>query len=405
MTKTSSILRLFFFEFFHIYADETCESSAASSFGKAKLPLVRAGAATLSARPQVQGHGAFPHDHHLWMPDFLKAPTANMPAVFRYEGSGDSLGYELGAVLDQILPEHGAVLVKGFPLNSPHDFSRMALSTNWTFMEYVGGTTSRPVVAPKVMPASDEAPTVCMEYHNDGSFGARPPTLLLLYCEQAPKQGGQALLYDSRQILKVLKEEHRGILQELLERKIRYYQFFPDQKPSKGIVTLRDAFGSRCGETLNFSQAVEEYLLAHDYGFEWVANGLRTWNVKSPVAHHPHSREETWFNQVTAMHCSVFDNHPAYPELNRDVSKRSDPCLMRGNMPFHTTYGDGGEIPLDVLDVLRQVQWNNAVAFDYVAGTVLAIDNYLVAHGRFSFEPPRAIFTAQATRDIASGGA
>jgi hypothetical protein len=336
------------------------------------------------------------------MPDFLQGPTEDMPAVYVYSGSGgDDMGPDLRALIDRILPDHGAVLLKQLPISSPQDFSRVSLSSNLTFMEYVGGTTKRPIIAPMVMPASDEPPSVCMEYHNDGSFGARPPTLLFLYCEQAPKQGGEALLYDSRKILKTLEKEHKDVLQELRDRRVRYYQFFPDQKTLTGntsVGTYQDAFGSKCEGASNFSQAVEDYLTANGYGFEWVPSGLRMWNIKSPVVQHPTSHEETWFNQITAMHCSVFDNHPTYPELNRPEHERSEPCGMHGSMPFHTTYGDGGEIPMAVMDVLRNVQWSHGVSFDYKAGTVLVIDNYLVAHGRFSFEPPRAIYTSQAIR-------
>eukprot|EP00746_Dinoflagellata_sp_MGD_P023072 gnl/MRDRNA2_/MRDRNA2_154012_c0_seq1.p1 gnl/MRDRNA2_/MRDRNA2_154012_c0~~gnl/MRDRNA2_/MRDRNA2_154012_c0_seq1.p1 ORF type:complete len:171 (-),score=20.38 gnl/MRDRNA2_/MRDRNA2_154012_c0_seq1:65-577(-) len=161
------------------------------------------------------------------------------------------------------------------------------------------------------------------------------------------------------------------------------------------MVSVQDAFFPKCGHADNFTSAVEEYLTGTKYGFEWTSAGLTTWFIKDPVARHPVHGEETWFNQITAMHCTLFDNHPAYPSLHRTEEERVEPCKMHGSMPFHTAYGDGDEIPESVIDTLRKVQWDNAVAFDFAPGDIAALDNYLVGHGRLSFEAPRELFTAQ----------
>merc|ERR1712110_367193 len=108
--------------------------------------------------------------------------------------------------------------------------------------------------------------------------------------------------------------------------------------------------------------------------------------VRDAIRAHPTTGEETWMNQLTAMHCSVFHNHPSYPELHLPSHAAAEPCQMHGAMPYHTAFGDGGEFPVAMLETVRRVQWENSVAFDYQPGDVILIDNYLSMHGRFSFQ-------------------
>lgn len=360
--------------------------------------FVKLGAPTLESPPQIRGRGGIPYDHKEWMPEVLRGPNGSLPAVFEYNGDSHMASYHLPSdFLIQNLQLSGALVLKGLQIKTAAEFSELVLATNWSFQDYVGGVTKRPEVAPKVQPASAEDPAVSMEYHNDGSFGARPPVVIFLYCQLPPTVGGQALLYDSRGVFQTLKKDYPLLLQELRDRKIRYYTFYPDASKFDGEITLslQDAFFKKCGDAGNFTLAIEEYLTATKYGFEWTSSGLKTWYIRDPVTAHPVHGEETWFNQVTAMHCSVFDNHPAYASLHRPEDERSKSCEMHGSMQFHTSFGDGDEIPIDVIDTLRRVQWDNAVAFDFSSGDVAVLDNYFVGHGRLSFEPPRELFTAQ----------
>lgn len=65
---------------------------------------------------------------------------------------------------------------------------------------------------------------------------------------------------------------------------------------------------------------------------------------------------------------------------------RAAPCSMRGAMPYHTSFGDGGEFGVWMLHAMRLAQWEHSVSWDYEAGDVLVLDNYRVMHGRFGWE-------------------
>ena len=49
---------------------------------------------------------------------------------------------------------------------------------------------------------------------------------------------------------------------------------------------------------------------------------------------------------------------------------------------FHTTFGDGSEIPESYLSHLRDVMWRNIVFNRWEQGDLLMIDNFRISHGR-----------------------
>lgn len=316
----------------------------------------------------------------------------------------EAAGRRLGAFVTEELHVHGAAVVKGLPIDSPEEFSRLMHATGLELQDYVGGVTKRPEVAPKVMPASGEDATVSMEPHNDNPYWKRPMLRLAIFCRRPPARGGQAQLTDGRAVLRELREKHPEVMEDLRQRKVRYLHFWPDAEAFEGVVinswqaayapgcAAPSAAGARC-DGRAAREAAEEALARNGHGFEWTEHGLHQWEVSDAIKIHPVTGEETWTNQLTAMHCTVFDNHPAYTDLNRPSNlSASEPCAMRGAMPYHTAFGDGEEFSVSLLEAARRAQWAHSVAFDYEPGDVVLIDNYLAMHGRFSFEGDRELY-------------
>jgi alpha-ketoglutarate-dependent taurine dioxygenase len=64
------------------------------------------------------------------------------------------------------------------------------------------------------------------------------------------------------------------------------------------------------------------------------------------------------------------------------------------NLPYNTFYGDGSEIPDEVIAHLMTAYDSQTVKFGWQAGDLLLLDNMLVAHGRSRFTGERKILTA-----------
>jgi hypothetical protein len=58
---------------------------------------------------------------------------------------------------------------------------------------------------------------------------------------------------------------------------------------------------------------------------------------------------------------------------------------------MHCTYLDGSEIPDTDLEAVRDTIWRNLVVVPWKRGDVVAIDNYVVAHGRLPYQGPRQV--------------
>jgi len=353
-------------------------------------------------RPTVRHRESIPDSHLLWMPEVLEGGNRGFPAAYHYESSSMDRGAaakSFNALSEAVLPTMGAILVRGLPVASPQDFSQFMAQTGLKLVDYIGGVTSRPAVAPRITPTSTEPSHVSMEPHVDNPYWPKPPTHLVLYAQTPAAEGGQSILTDARGVLRQLQRDEPGILAQLKERRVRYNHFYPDRSSQSGgnvITSWQEALAADCSGSCNATIKAEANLRQGGFSFEWTPGGLRKWELSDAVKPHPVSGEESWANMITAMHCSVFDNHLDYRALNRAPSLRGVPCKMRGLMPYDTSFGDGGHFPVEMVTAIRKAQWNHSVSFDYEPGDVLLIDNYLAMHGRFSWRPEikREIFMA-----------
>jgi len=215
------------------------------------------------------------------------------------------------------------------------------------------------------------------------------------------------MLTDGRAVLKQLREEQPELVEELKVRGMQHLHFYPDADTFTGYIinSWQAAYASGCNATACCdTRAVAEAALEKDgRDYEWTEDGLRQWEIIDAIKVHPVTGEDTWTNQLSAMHCSVFHNHPNFPELHLPAERAAQPCEMHGAMPFHTTWADGTEFGPKVLEVVREAQWRNSVAFDYGAGDIILIDNYLAMHGRFSFGGGREIYISLLDEPTAPG--
>ena len=77
---------------------------------------------------------------------------------------------------------------------------------------------------------------------------------------------------------------------------------------------------------------------------------------------------------------------PAFQEMFKDWPDEK--------LPFHTYYGDGSTIELEVVQHIRDVSWKAGVGFQMKKNEVIALDNQYVQHGRLSFEGERRLLAS-----------
>ena len=78
-----------------------------------------------------------------------------------------------------------------------------------------------------------------------------------------------------------------------------------------------------------------------------------------------------------------------------DNDPRFDPATSgEATLGNHVVFGDGGEIDVADLEIIRAVNRSQEILFSWQAGDVMIIDNRLAMHGRKPYTGPRRVLVA-----------
>jgi hypothetical protein len=211
--------------------------------------------------------------------------------------------------------------------------------------------------------------------HHERSYTLEFPGLMLFACLTAPTGGGATGVADSPTVLRALP----GELVERFEREgwllVRNYN-------EEIGASVEEAFGT--GDP----QAVETYCRANAIEFDWQPDGgLRTWQRRSAVVHHPLTGVRCWFNQIAFLNEWTLD--PEVRDFLVDV-------YGEDALPFNTLFGNGDRVSADVVERLNEVYEANTAREPWQPGDLLLVDNVRTAHSREPFEGLREVLVAMA---------
>jgi amino acid adenylation domain-containing protein/non-ribosomal peptide synthase protein (TIGR01720 family) len=274
--------------------------------------------------------------------------------------------------VDADLVRHGAILFRGFGIDTPPVFERFAASVCSELFnengEHPRESVSGNVYTPVFYPAEKQ-----LLWHNENSFNHRWPTKILFCCVHPAEQGGETPVVDSRKVFECLDPEVRA---PFVEKGILYVRSY-----GEGVgLDWRAVF-----QTEDRAR-VEEQCREDRMNFEWKSGDrLKTLARRPAVIPHPKTGELSWFNQAQHWHVSCLDE--ATRESVRALFSEQD-------LPRNCYYGDGTSIPDDhmahILDVYRRLE----TAFPWQRGDVMLVDNVLAAHGRNEYVGRRKLLVA-----------
>jgi alpha-ketoglutarate-dependent taurine dioxygenase len=274
--------------------------------------------------------------------------------------------------LERLLLEHGAILLRGFPLRSARDFEAVALAFYGDlYGEY--GDLPREGISGRIYASTPYPHDQMILYHNESSHLHRWPMKIGFFCVQAAEEGGATPLLDCRAVCRAIDP---AILAEFARKGVTYIRNF-----APGLdVPWQEFFHTED------PSAVEEACRRDRMECEWTAGGgLRVRQTCRAVVRHPKSGETVFFNQVQLHHDSCLD--PATRSSLRSLFPEED-------LPRRVTFGDGTPIPDPVMAHLGEVFENLAVRNPWQAGDVVFLDNMLTAHARDPFRGARKIVVA-----------
>jgi len=303
-----------------------------------------------------------------------------LPYVWTAAGSPTTDLSELLAAqqkdIDGILLEHGAILFKGFAIDTLEKFQHCSNRLPKGNASYIDGNSPRTKLSSSVYTSTEYPAELEISLHNELSYSHAWPARLYFCCIVPAQSGGSTTIADSRALLNAISPTTRRLFET---RGVKYVRNLPGNAGESFGKTWQDTF-----ETGDRS-VVEDYCRAGAIEHEWKSDGsLRLLQTRPAIAEHPQTGAKVWFNQVDQFHPSTNppDVYEAILEIYGDAPF---------DMPQYGCFGDDSPIPDDILAEVRAAAKQLTVAFTWERGDLMVIDNMLTAHGRSPFTGPRKI--------------
>lgn len=282
------------------------------------------------------------------------------------------------ATCHEWLLKHGALLFRGFEIETAEDFGRVARVVEPQLLGYVEGDSPRQRVSEKIYTSTQYPQKYEIALHNELSYAHRWPRKVFFFCLTPPQEKGETPIVDCREVFQAVKP---SIREQFKQKKVKY------------VHNLHGGFGmgkswQDCFETDDKAE-VEKYLRSGGVEFVWTDDGgLCVSQVREATITHPETGEHVWFNQAHMWNSSLIEAET--------LQALADMCIGTADLPHNSFYGDGSGIDPDDLRYVRALMRERAVYFPWRKSDFLVVDNVLVAHGRNSYKGERQILVALA---------
>lgn len=284
----------------------------------------------------------------------------------------------IGAHLDEVfqrVQDHGAILFRGFAVNTPDDFSDVVDALQVENMPYIGGAAVRNKVAgDKVLTANEAPPSEPIPFHHEMAQVPSPPHYLVFCCDTPAPEGGETPIILSSEVYDWAAAHYPEFMKKVEDLGVRYVRILPEEDDPASAIgrSWKSTY-----QTESLEEAVERM---RDQGTEW--EWLEGGNLKTITAVLPavkvdeRTGRKTFFNAMVAAYTGWIDS-------------RNDPkkAIM---------LGDGTPVDQEAMSGISQFMDDHCVKFRWIKGDVLLVDNRLAMHSRSPFTPPRRILASVA---------
>lgn len=268
------------------------------------------------------------------------------------------------------LNKSGCVLLRGMGIDERDKFLEVSnlLSGN-DLLNYENRSTPRSHVGDKIYTSTEYPKEFTIPLHNENAYTNSWPGYVYFYADICAERGGETPIADSRLIFNDIPQQ---IVDAFEAHGVRYVRNFGGfDLPWQEVFNTDDR------------KEVEAFCNDNDIQFEWFDDGrLRTSQVCQATHVHPLTGEKVWFNQAHLFHVSALEENTREAMLSSHAIDE---------LPRNAFFGDGSEIPTEMLDTIREIYQRHLKAFLWQKGDLMIVDNVLCAHGRQPFEGQRRV--------------
>ncbi|KEZ41886.1 hypothetical protein SAPIO_CDS6575 [Scedosporium apiospermum] len=294
-----------------------------------------------------------------------------------------------GKVFDLVREHGGAVLIRGLPINNPHDYSDLAHTFGLRAHEEVGRPPLRTVLAPNVKTANEGPPELPIWPHNEYGWSTINPAWLTFSAIVPAEAGGETPINSSIQLAAEIKRQAPEFYEKLLKKGVRYvYRYGKQDVVSTTGTSVYGAYGQHVLPTDDEESArkkVEEEVRRHSNDFEWHNDGSLTVTHVTPIIRiHKETGLPAWFGNLTSAWGRSTHHGATEPPFRGDDGSYHPP----------PQYGDGEQIEKKHLDLALSIAENSQVLVKWEKGDLVLLDNYAVMHSRSPWKGQRQVLAA-----------
>lgn len=268
------------------------------------------------------------------------------------------------------LLKHGAILCRGFKINTVEKFQHLMSIFPNELLEYKLRSSPRYSLEKNVYVSTTFPEDQTIQMHSESSYAPNHPEKIVFCCITPAAYKGETPIADNRKVLSSLSDATRN---KFLEKGILYKR------------NLNGLLGLKWQEVFQSSDKayVENECRSNDMQYEWKGTDtlILKWKKKA-IWEHPLTQEMVWFN-----HGLFFNKYMMDEEVLNSIASPDD-------LPNDTFFGDGTEISRQEIDEIRNAYQKAIVAFPWEKGDVLFLDNMLFAHGRNPYKGERQIIVS-----------
>ncbi|MFQ3246310.1 MAG: alpha-ketoglutarate-dependent taurine dioxygenase [Arenicella sp.] len=279
--------------------------------------------------------------------------------------------------LEAELSNSGAILFRGFPVDSAETFDAFSAAFGYPSFTYKESLSNavRINFTERVFTANEAPKDVEIYLHHEMAQTPISPEKLFFFCNSAADQGGATPICRSDQLFKALQSELPELAKQFENKGLKYTTHMP---------AMNDAAsgqGRSWASTLNVEtiQQAEKKLAALGYDWQWQTDGsLRAITPVLPAVLTLADGKKVFYNQLIAAYMGW-------------AGVREDPSRA-------LAFGDGSAIPKEALERIAALAENYTYNLQWQDGDVALLDNKITMHGRrpYSGERKRLVLVALA---------
>ncbi len=306
----------------------------------------------------------------------------DFPALLEHDGTlsdpngvADWVRRERAALLARV-EESGALLLRGFPIESAEDFDRVVEAFDLGRFSYRESLSNavRIDLTDRVFTANEAPPEATIRLHHELAQTPAHPRHLFFFCERPAASGGATALCRSDVLYERLLERQPDFVHAAAAQGLLYHHVMPaeDDVTSSMGRSWRSMLGTDSRE------AAERKLSELGYTFSWrTGDELAVTTPRLPAVLDLPDGRRSFFNQIVATRAW------------RDA--RNDP-----ETALHL--GDGRPVSLTLRDEIAALTESLALDLAWQRRDVAVLDNHRVQHGRRPFQGSRRVLVAFGAR-------